>query len=88
MEAFGASFHVPETLLNQVKNEALAMQVNWNAAAFEKSKTGIEEYLKAFMARQLYGASGFYFILNQTDPAVLRALKAMASENDFSNISR
>lgn len=87
MEQFGA-YLIPPILIEQVKNEALAMQVAWDPSAYNKSGSMIEQYLRAFMARQLYGPQGFYYIINRNDATVLRAMKAFQTESDFTGITR
>ena len=43
-------------------------------------------YLKALLARQLYGTRAAYPLFNQIDPVFLEALKLWAPAEDLANI--
>lgn len=78
--AFRSSFRIDETMMNEflVFSEKLGVKPNLREA--EISKALIKNFLKASIARQIWGNDGFYPILNAEDKTILSAKEILASE--------
>lgn len=78
-ESFKSSFKVDEKLVNDFFSFAEKLGVQPNRQEAETSKALIRNILKASLARQLWGNSGFYPILNSEDKAIIRSLEIVKS---------
>lgn len=74
---FVRDFAVSEALLTELRAYATEKGVAFVAEDYAKSKSRIQDNLKALIARKLYQDDGFYPALNATDPVFLRALELM-----------
>lgn len=51
-----------------------------SANNISKSKAELSVYIKAIIARQLFGNEGFYVVMNDSDDAILKALSVLHSD--------
>ncbi|NEM96130.1 S41 family peptidase [Pontibacter sp. BT327] len=72
---FRKSFEVTDKMLQDVVKLATRSEVKYNAAEFNRSKELIRNNLKAFIARSVYGNTGFYPVLHEADEEFQTALK-------------
>jgi carboxyl-terminal processing protease len=73
-EEFERSFNINSPIFAKMISHAQSVGIPYDQAGFEKSKTTIGIYLKAFIARGIWSDSGFFPILNKTDEIYLHAL--------------
>ncbi len=74
-EQFKATFEVSDLMLKDLTTLAEKSGVKYNNDQFTKSKKFLKANVKAYIARSLYGNSGFYPIINETDEVYVAALK-------------
>lgn len=75
LEKFKSSFNVDENMLNEFFAFSAKLGVRSNVKEAEVSRALIKNIIKAGLARQIWGNSGFYPILNSEDKTILRALE-------------
>ena len=76
-ELFIANFTVTEDIMNEMLAAATADEVEFNEEEFNQSKFAIETRLKALIGRNLFDYSVFYQVVNDLNPAYLRAVKIL-----------
>ena len=74
LHQFRQSFTVSDQLLNGLTETASGNGVVFNDEEFEKSKNALSIYLKAFIARNIWGNEGFYPIFNEKDEIIKKAI--------------
>ncbi len=79
------SFTIPESLSQQLIADGNESGVKYDEEAYLKSKPLIDLQLKALIARDLWGMSEYYQIINQRDPVVQKALELLAAP-DFETL--
>lgn len=72
---FRKSFEVTDKMLQDLVKLASRSDVKYNAEQFARSKNLIRNNLKAFIARSVYGNTGFYPVLHEQDEEFQVALK-------------
>ena len=70
---FVRDFKVDNELLSAVEDSSLTSSIENKLA----SRPQVKRYLKAFVARDLWGLNAFYEVFNQDDPVVLKALEVL-----------
>ena len=69
-------YNVPESLIDEVKAQGERASIPYVEAEFERSKMLLTTQLKALIAQRLYGAEGFYRVMNPTyNEAYIEAMK-------------
>lgn len=74
-EEFKKTFTVTDKMLKEVVDLATRSGVKFKEADFNKSKSMLRNNIKAYIGRSVWGNSGFYPIINETDEIYLSALK-------------
>jgi len=74
-EDFKKSFTVTDKMLKEVVDLATRSGVKYKEGDFNKSKNMLRNNIKAYIGRSVWGNSGFYPIINETDEIYLSALK-------------
>lgn len=77
---FKRQFQVSNQLFNDLIKFATESGVERNLEQIKKSKTLIEQGLKADMSRHLYGNFGFYVIVNENDKTISRAIEEIKEQ--------
>ncbi|MBQ19155.1 MAG: S41 family peptidase [Vicingaceae bacterium] len=72
---FKRQFKVSNQLFNNLIKFATESGIERNLEQIKKSKSLIEQGLKADMSRHLYGNFGFYVIVNENDKTINRAIE-------------
>lgn len=73
---FEAGFEIDKNILYEFTSYATKQyDISFNETQFEAAKSRISENIKAEIARQVWLEQGAFYILNQTDKEVERALK-------------
>lgn len=81
------SFTIPESLSRQLIADGNESGAKYNEEEYGKSKPLIDLQLKALIARDLWGMSEYYQVINQSDPVVQKALELLAAP-DFESLLR
>ncbi|WP_367113551.1 S41 family peptidase [Sporocytophaga sp.] len=74
-EEFKKTFTVTDKMLKEVVDLATRSGVKFKESDFNKSKNMLKNNIKAYIGRSVWGNSGFYPIINETDEIYLSALK-------------
>jgi carboxyl-terminal processing protease len=74
-ESFYKDFDVSDKMLEDIVQLATAAGIKYKNSEFNTSKEFLKLNLKAYIARSIYGPTGFYPLLNQGDEIYLQALK-------------
>lgn len=76
-EDFKKNYVVSDGLLNDFYIYAFAAGLKKNEARQAKITEKVKLYLKAFLAKQVWRADGFYYVINSSDNVVETAIKKM-----------
>ncbi|HSZ72160.1 MAG TPA: hypothetical protein VK750_05750, partial [Cytophagaceae bacterium] len=68
------NFQVTEAMMAEVRALATKSGVKHNEKEYEISKDYIRNNVKAYIARSIWGAKGFYHIYNETDEIYMKSL--------------
>lgn len=80
---FKASFEVSDKMLQDLVREATALKIPYNQGEFSRSKALLKNNLKAYIARSVYGASGFYPVYHEKDDELKQALQHIEQANQL-----
>ncbi|MGV3641942.1 MAG: S41 family peptidase [Adhaeribacter sp.] len=72
---FKTSFEVSDKMLQDLVREATALKIPYNQQEFSRSRDLLKNNLKAYIARSVYGASGFYPVYHEKDDELKQALQ-------------
>ena len=72
---FKASFEVSDKMLQDLVREASALKIPYDDADFNRSRTLLKNNIKAYIARSIYGANGFYPVYHEKDDELKQALQ-------------
>jgi carboxyl-terminal processing protease len=78
---FKTSFVVTDKMLQDLVKEATALKIPYNAGEFKRSKDLLKNNLKAYIARSVYGSSGFYPVFHEKDDELKQALQHIDQAN-------
>jgi len=89
LQTFKNNFTPDNTLLENFKTNSENKAAAKNDQEWLKVKMAISQYFKATLASDLFGSSAFYMVMNDHDPAVQAALKALkkGARNPLTEIS-
>ncbi|MFN8310694.1 MAG: S41 family peptidase [Chitinophagales bacterium] len=76
---FDRGFVIPEELKQALDQRVQKEKFTANDKKWDRTKMRIAQYLKAYTAKQKWQSDGFFYILNQGDPVITGAVKAMKS---------
>jgi carboxyl-terminal processing protease len=83
LENFDKEFEVPGELIEETKRLASANRISGTEAEYRQADKTIKTYLKAGIAKQLYGNNGFYYVLNSGDQTFKKALASFMDKSSF-----
>ena len=75
--AYKSDFTVEGELLDMLKSEAARLNVDFSQEQFDQSLPYVTVQLKALIARDIWGMSEYYSIVNALDPVYCRAVEYM-----------
>ena len=84
---FDRSFTVPESLHQALIADGNEVGAKYDEAGYQKAKALIDLQLKALIARDIWGMSEYYQVVNHSEPTVQKALELMAAP-DFNALLR
>ena len=85
---FNRKFEITEKMMQQLIALGTSQGVKFKQSEYAISKDLLKLNLKAYIARSLYGAAGFYPILNQGDEIYLQALKQFKKAEDLEHTAK
>lgn len=74
---FNKSFRISDKMLQDIVKLAASSDIAYDAGQFNRSKEVIRNNAKAFIARSIFGNSGFYPVLHESDAEFQQALKQL-----------
>ncbi len=74
---FKNKFIVTESLMKEFYNYAKAEGLKNDNGQEKVAEPKLKLYLKAFLAKQIWRNDGYYYIINETDPVVNKALEVL-----------
>lgn len=84
LEDFLASYRPSDALVEEFLDFAREKGQPVDAETLAPYREGVVRYLKARIGRQRFGEEGYYAVINQADPFVLEALKAIRQPKPIS----
>jgi carboxyl-terminal processing protease len=81
IQSFKNKYVMTEQEMQEFIKYAENKGVKYNEKEFQQSMPLIKLYIKAFIARNLYGENGYYQIVNEQNPMVKKALEALNNIN-------
>lgn len=82
-KTFQTKFEADKPLLDKLIQYAEARSVKFDSAGFEHSRRYISNYVKALIARNLWGSNEFFEIYNQEDPSFTKALDVIKNWDNY-----
>jgi len=80
LEKFQEEFEIDNELFNELVKYATEHEVELKAKDLPEIKEDISVFLKARIAKHLYGDEGLYSILNEMDDAIIEAVRTLKEE--------
>lgn len=84
---FDRSFTIPESLSQQLIAYGNESGAKYDEEEYRKSQPLIDLQLKALIARDIWDMNEYYYVINQDDPVVKKALELLG-EPDFESLLR
>jgi carboxyl-terminal processing protease len=72
---FNGGYHISEAMNQQFKENMKKQGFELDEKRYAKLQRKVDEYLKAYLAKQKWQSDGFYYIINQDDKVMERALE-------------
>lgn len=85
---YKAHYRLPKDMMLRVKEEAEKEKIAWNDEEFEKSKELISLQLRSLMARDLYGSSAFFELINGRNDIFNEGVKIIEDEHRYKELLR
>jgi carboxyl-terminal processing protease len=74
---FNREFRLPDNWTADISKLMTEKKVDYNAAQFEHSRRAIETRLRALIARNIYENEAFYYVINDLNPVLKRAVEVL-----------
>jgi carboxyl-terminal processing protease len=85
-EHFNKNFNVPDELLQQLIDLATGEKVEFNEEQYTKAKPLISLQLKALIARDFFGTSEYFQIINDDNASLMEAIRIINDPKEYSRI--
>jgi len=82
---YRSSFNVTDNMLQDLVKEATALKITYQPQDFNRSKSLLKNNIKAYIARNLFGAEGSYPIFHEKDNEFQQALKSFGQANQLAH---
>ena len=82
-KVFNGQYSVSGTFLEELKTNAEKEQIEWNEEQYNTSLPLIKIQMKALVARDLFGVSEYFQVINSVNEIYLKALEVMRSTELF-----
>ncbi|HKJ40942.1 MAG TPA: S41 family peptidase [Sunxiuqinia sp.] len=86
LDDFLKKFKVDSSIVQEMESDAKKEGIEKNEKEAEIAKPVIDRQIKALVARDLFGQSAYYQIVNQDDDIVKKALKVMSNSSEYKNL--
>lgn len=81
IEEFASSFNVDDDMMATFYEYADVKAKAKQPRLFEQQELELRKFIKATIAHQMWSEEGFFTVLNETDPVVVKALEMMGEED-------
>lgn len=88
LRAFQFSFQITDGILNDFKDFCLRKDFKIDSVDFEKDIDFIKLRLKAEIARKIWGESGFYYVILNSDNQYLAALRSFGEAKKYALLNK
>ena len=82
-ESFNSDYTVSPSIMDEMTRFAADEGLEYDADGFETSEEYLELLVKAYIARDLWTTSAFYEVVNQVNPAVLKAKEVLDDAGSY-----
>lgn len=79
-------YNVPQTLIDHIVKEATKEGIEFNKKEFQQSKTLLTLQLKALIARNIWGESAYFQIINEENEPLQKAIEILQDEDRYNDI--
>ena len=86
-EAFYTGFNKKEEFWNELRTYVARDSINLNGLAVT-DRNQVETRAKALLARLIWRTQGYYYILNQTDPVLKKAMELLNTSNPMPSAAK
>lgn len=84
MEDFATKFSVSDAVANEFLSFAVARGEKRNERHWKNTKAKLKEAIKAGIARHIWSDQGYHYVLNESDPYIIKAKQVVREENPLS----
>ncbi len=84
MADFATKFSVSDAVANEFLSFAVARGEKRNERHWKNTKAKLKEAIKAGIARHLWSDQGYHYVLNESDPYIIKAKQVVREENPLS----
>ena len=74
LAAYGSGYQVSPDMMSSFESNMTAQKFKMDEKRYAKVKIKVMQYLKAYFAKQKWQSDGFYFIVNQDDRVMAKAM--------------
>lgn len=76
-DTFNTQFEVPQQLFDSLVKQGEAVGIKYDEASYNESLPMLRHQLKALIARDLWDMNEYFRIINETDPAIQKAVELL-----------
>ncbi|MBO5850589.1 MAG: peptidase S41, partial [Paludibacteraceae bacterium] len=77
IEDFASDYRVEESLLCNLKKNAQAAGIEFEQSQYDRSKSMIENLIKAIIARDLWDSSAYFQVMNEQDQMLIKSIEIL-----------
>ncbi|MBO5974255.1 MAG: peptidase S41, partial [Paludibacteraceae bacterium] len=77
VEDFVGNYNVEESLLCNLKKNAQAAGIEFEQSQYDRSKSMIENLIKAIIARDLWDSSAYFQVMNEQDQMLIKSIEIL-----------
>jgi carboxyl-terminal processing protease len=85
-ETFSKNFEVGDEMVEKIMAEADKEKIEKDEKGVEFARPILKRQVKALIARDLFGQSAFYQIINEDEDAVKEALKVLKNRSEYNSL--
>jgi len=85
-DLFNQGFEVSQAMAQELIKRATQAKIDFNEKQYQQSEKLIKKQLKAIIARDIWGTSAYYEVINSVVDAYQKAIEVLQSKNGYSNI--
>jgi carboxyl-terminal processing protease len=86
VEQFASGFRVGDDLILDLKVGCAKAGITWSEPDFTRSGNEVEGYIRSYIAKQVFGNNGYYYVEEGNDKALQMALACLHDERLFEKL--